>query len=486
VADLLDHWDIFADKGGIYIPESVADQLGVTPRRGDQPGDTLIVAGRELELLDTFDPGRFDSVIKDMEGVVLTPLDTGSLDREQRRQINVRDVNVMASEMSSGVGMEDTSALPRHSSAAGCILPASLLADLQLGSLRSIATDAADYDQAQDLARKVSRLIAQPVYYGQKGQPVAVIASTPMAPSAPKSIIIPLLIGGLMIFNTMLSSIAERRREVYIYTSIGLAPLHVAVLFLAEAVTYGLMGSVFGYVVGQGVATLLGSMDLLGGLTLNYSGTHAIAVMLMVMTVVILSSLVPAYLAGKLAAPSNEMSWKVPEPVNDVITDELPFTVTGKTAPGVLMYLYEYLDIHAEGSVGHFSTEAVNVFQSAGEGIETFGVEATVWLAPYDMGVRQHVRLTLHPTDDEGVLGMQAALRRESGQSGGFHQLNRKFLGDLRRQLLGWRRLRTRRVLEYMKDGEKLLAEAADQARDEQASDPDPTETEADDREEQA
>jgi hypothetical protein len=241
----------------------------------------------------------------------------------------------------------------------------------------------------------------------------------------------------------------------------------VAVLFLAEAVTYGLMGSVFGYVVGQGIATLLGNLDLLGGLTLNYSGTHAIAVMLMVMAVVILSSLVPAYLAGRLAAPSNEMSWKVPEPVDDTITDELPFTVTGRGAHGVLMYLYEYFDIHAEGAVGHFSTDDLRIFCQDDHGLERSGVEATVWLAPYDLGVRQQVRLTLHPTEEEEVYGMEARLIRGSGQLGSFHQLNRKFLGDLRKQMLGWRRLRTRRVMQYIKEGEELLEEAA-QARAEQ------------------
>jgi hypothetical protein len=463
---LLDHWDVFADTGGIYLPVAVAEQMDLRPRSEQGPGDILVFAGKDLELLGTFDPGVFDETVRDMENVMLTPLDTAGVDRQRRALINQRDVDVMAGEMASGVGLEDSSSLPRHSSRACCIVPAEIMSQLEVGALQSLAAGTKDFTSAQDLARRLSGLVAQPVYYGQKGQPVSVIASTPMAPSAPKSILVPLLIGGLMIFNTMLSSIAERKREVYIYTSIGLAPLHVAVLFLAEAVTYGLMGSVFGYVAGQAVATVLGDLGLLGGLTLNYSGTHAIAVMLMVMAVVILSSLVPAYLAGKLAAPSNEMSWKVPEPVHDTITDELPFTVTGRGAHGVLMYLFEYFDIHKEGAVGHFSTDDLRVFGGDETGPERSGVEATVWLAPYDLGVRQHVRLTLHPTDEEEVFAMEAQLIRGSGQLGSFHQLNRKFLGDLRKQMLGWRRLSTRRVMQYIKEGEQLLEEAAEAQAD--------------------
>ena len=71
---------------------------------------------------------------------------------------------------------------------------------------------------------------------------------------------IPLLIAGFIIFNTMLSSLAERKREIYIYTSLGLAPLHIGVLFLSEAITYGLLGSIFGYITGQGVATLFSAL----------------------------------------------------------------------------------------------------------------------------------------------------------------------------------------------------------------------------------
>ena len=46
-------------------------------------------------------------------------------------------------------------------------------------------------------------------------------------------------------------------------------------LFVAEALTYGLIGAVFGYIIGQGVGTLLLHLGWLGNVTLNYSGTSA-------------------------------------------------------------------------------------------------------------------------------------------------------------------------------------------------------------------
>ncbi|MHC4201479.1 MAG: ABC transporter permease, partial [Planctomycetota bacterium] len=321
------------------------------------------------------------------------------------------------------------------------------------------------------------------IYFGAP-EGVRVTAATVLLPRGPKGLLIPLVIGGLIIFNTMLGSIAERKREIHIYTSLGLAPLHVGVLFLAEAVTYGLMGSIFGYVAGQAVATGLCELGILGDITLNYSGTLAILTMGLVILVVVLSSLVPAYLAGKLAVPSTDMRWSVPRPAvegtDDVIRDTLPFTVTERTAGGVLAFLYEYLDAHRIGAIGNFSTDElsslgdwgrVSVSEAAadgraaaapdaggGGGGERMGIEATVWLAPYDLGVRQRVRITIRPTGDPEVLELDLQLTRGSGQVRSWWKLNRVFLADLRRQLLGWRNLRPERMLAYIAEAGSNLA----------------------------
>jgi hypothetical protein len=263
----------------------------------------------------------------------------------------------------------------------------------------------------------------------------------------------------------MLSSIAERRRDIYVYTSLGLAPLHIGILFLAEAATYGLMGSIFGYVAGQGLATLMSHLGWMGGLTLNYSGTQALTVMGCVLAVVILSSLVPAYRGGRVAAPSNVRTWRVPDPQGDVIRDQLPFTVTPAAAPGMVHFMWEYLDAHREGSIGHCTVSDLRAETARTDGVELPGLAMTAWLAPYDLGVRQEVRIRTRLTDDEDVLALDVELRRGAGQSRTWWKLNRRFLGDLRRQLLGWRNLKPRRVLRHIEDGRKLIGTSTDHAR---------------------
>jgi len=183
-----------------------------------------------------------------------------------------------------------------------------------------------------------------------------VTASNLASVSGAGQVAIPLAIAGLIIFNTMMGSIAERKREIHVYTSLGLAPAHVGALFLAEALTYGLIGTVFGYVIGQGVGTLLLKLGWLGGVTLDYSGSSAIASMGLILLIVLISAIVPARLASKLAAPSIDRTWKVPEPHDGRIITSLPFTINRTAADGVLAYLREFFNDHRGGTIGKFSS----------------------------------------------------------------------------------------------------------------------------------
>src|SRR5213076_728247 len=100
-----------------------------------------------------------------------------------------------------------------------------------------------------DLARR----FAVALYAGYSDGVRMVTASNLTSVSGAGEVAVPLAIAAMIIFNTMMGSIAERRREIHVYTSLGLAPLHVGALFVAEAMTYGLIGSVFGYIIGQGL-----------------------------------------------------------------------------------------------------------------------------------------------------------------------------------------------------------------------------------------
>ncbi|CAN5614091.1 hypothetical protein BH10PLA1_BH10PLA1_02430 [soil metagenome] len=271
---------------------------------------------------------------------------------------------------------------------------------------------------------------------------------------------VPLAIAGLIIFNTMMGSIAERRREIHIYTSLGLAPFHVGALFVAEAMTYGLIGVVFGYVIGQGVGTAMSKLGWLGSVTLNYSGTSAMITMGLLLLIVLLSALVPARLASKIAAPSIERSWKVPLPKGDEILAVLPFTINQTAADGALAYLADFFDAHREGSIGKFSAGKVDAFVIPDDaGHPSRGIKTIVWLTPFDLGVRQHLMLLIHPGSFPDVYEVQVVLQRLSGSDSNWYRMNRTFLTELRKQFLQWRSLSPQRQLEYVEQSKTLFTQ---------------------------
>jgi hypothetical protein len=448
---LLPDWERFRDGNGCYLTEQTARDLGV------KPGDSLSYMGRNLALLGVFNATKFDNEVFDLDGQSLMPLNFAAISTDQRTVLQNSATNMLVneSEKTSG-GFAKASEFPHLSSAAIAIVHTSTIENLSNGTLQSIAIGTPTAQAAEALARDLADRLSYPIYYGI-GSDVRILTSTPLLPQGPKSLAVPLIIACLIIFNTMLSAVAERKREIHIYTSLGLAPLHIGMLFLAEAITYSLMGSIFGYVVGQGVATFLTKMGWMGGIVLNYSGTQAIATMFMVLGVVILSSLVPAYMAGRMAVPSTDRSWHVPKPENDLITDILPFTFTGQVTNGMLNYLYEFMEAHREGSIGHFSTDNLKLFTSRVGEREFLGLTTTVWLEPFDLSVRQDVTMSVQAAADEDVYELKVEIRRSSGQAHSWWKLNKVFMSVLRKQLLGWRNIKVERIVQHMQDGERLL-----------------------------
>ena len=71
-------------------------------------------------------------------------------------------------------------------------------------------------------------------------------ASDALSYSGVPNIIIPILISVLIVLNTMIGSVYERKREIGVYTSVGLAPSHVSFLFIAESLAIAVLIVVLG------------------------------------------------------------------------------------------------------------------------------------------------------------------------------------------------------------------------------------------------
>ena len=67
-------------------------------------------------------------------------------------------------------------------------------------------------------------------------------------------------------------------------------------------------------------------------------------------------------------------------------------------------------------------------------------LRSKVWLAPFDFGIMQRVDIQFCPARDNHVyLEIKISILRESGEEGQWRRINKRFIHELRKQLLIWR-----------------------------------------------
>jgi hypothetical protein len=292
-------------------------------------------------------------------------------------------------------------------------------------------------------------------------------ASDSISYSGVPNIIIPLAISVFIVLNTMIGSVYERKREIGIYTSVGLAPLHVSFLFIAEALAFAVLSVVFGYLVAQTTAKLFAETALWAGITVNYSSLSGVAAIVLVIAVVLVSVLYPAKVAGEIAIPDVNRSWTLPPAKGNTIEMVFPFLMTYLEHASVGGFIYDYFESYRDVSHGRFSTADVDMAficadrpslsdpasdcrAAACETVECLHLKSRVWLAPFDFGIMQRVDLMFEPsTDEPGFLEIRVRLTRESGESNAWHRINKSFLHTIRRQLLIWRSLDESTKIQY-------------------------------------
>ncbi|KKM75564.1 hypothetical protein LCGC14_1389000 [marine sediment metagenome] len=281
-----------------------------------------------------------------------------------------------------------------------------------------------------------------PTYLGSRGGVHRLFFTSLTETSGWRDMIIPVVLGGLIIFATMLGSVSDREKEIYAFSALGLAPPHVAGLFFAEACVYAVVGGMGGYLLGQVVShslNFVAQMQWFGSFTpptMNYSSTNAIVTVMAVMVTVMISTVYPAIKASRSANPGIQRSWQIGKPDGDVYDIVFPFTVSAYDITGVVSFLEEHFRNFSDTALGVFATDSVSIFKQSDDKL---GMRAQVTLAPFDLGVSQKFALLARPSEIEGIEEIRILLRRISGTKGDWQRANRVFINELRKQLLIWR-----------------------------------------------
>ena len=426
-----------ATEASCLLPLPLAEALGLDA--GDLGRAQVQVMGKELTVIGLFDPEVFNG-IRDLDDGPLTPVDFElSQTAGSTFQINQSAATATtASQYRPYVHILPDNVL---------IAPYEVVRQMG-GRLRSVAVAFDHTGATQALLEDFLLRVAVSLFVGLRQEETATIgvwAYSSIGATAIKGLgvlIVPMLIAAFIILNTMLGTVYERLKDIGIYAAVGLAPSHIALLFIAEACSYAVLGITLGYLGGQGTGLVLNYWGMLGGLNLNYSSLAAVFSALIVMVVVLLSTLYPARVAARTAVPDLVRRWQPEPPVGAEWEFRFPFLVSAAEAKGLCGFLLDYLASYGEASIGSFYTEGTLLQSFATPQGTAYALEARVWLAPLDLGVSQHAVLCVRPEDQADIYGLVFYLRCLSGDNDSWRRANRSFLQAIRKELLIWNTLK--------------------------------------------
>ena len=437
------------DDKAVILPDSLAALVGIGA--ADVGAATIALYGEEYQVIGLFDSAALKEVV-DLDGERLTPVDTvkdaGLITRESTE--DPRALAATAVETFNHLEVVNTLFLPYQRVRA------------MDGRLRSIAIAAAADDPAfiQRVESFMSR-VALTLFVGQGDRVVAYSSIGSTEISGAGQLLVPVIIAALIVLNTMMGAVYERVREIGIYSVVGLAPSHIGLLFLAESTVFATFGAVVGYALGQIAHLFVLHYGLLAGLTLNYSSLSAVWATVVVIGTVYLSTLYPARMAANMAVPDVTRQWQFPPPVGDHWHFDFPFTVGGAEVPSMYAYLKSVFAAYGEGSIGDFIARDIELSIAADGPEPSYAIAMRTWLAPYDLGISQQVRLQATPTGEHHIYKIETHLERLSGDVASWQRMNRKFLNVLRKRFLVWRTLAPGIRQGYRDEVEKAFAAAS-------------------------
>ena len=441
-------WFLPDERMACLLPTELAERLGVTP--DDVGHATIQVLGTSYTVIGLLDSERLDA-FRDMDDESVMP--TSFAMTQQLSQTMEEDFYM--STMKSAEHLLSRNVL---------ILPYQQTLDLN-GSTRSVAISGfADAEAFQDAVESFMSRVVLAIFVG-KDDGVKIYSSLgTTSVSGLSNLIIPILIAAFLVLNTMMGAVFERFREIGVYSAVGLAPNHVAALFLAEAAVFATLGAVLGYLIGQLLTLTLSSFDLLGGLSLNYSSLSAVYSTLVVMAVVFLSTLYPAKKAADMTVEDVTRRWEPPLPEGDDWHFEFPFTVAGLEALPLSAYLAHIFRTHEDSSSEDFVSDQTDLAHSNGADHATYHVKTITWLAPYDLAISQDVTLEAEPISDEkeNLYRILVHLHRRSGDWAQWQTINRRFFSVLRKRFLVWRTLPQHVKDDYRKVGNEEMKKYSD------------------------
>ncbi|MEW6218309.1 MAG: ABC transporter permease [Thermodesulfobacteriota bacterium] len=441
-------WLKEGEMDALLLPAPLAQALGIDP--AEPQAAPVEMWGRPFRVVGCFAPELLERR-PDLDGESLTPV---IFPGEAAMEMTEAEMEALE----SGEEVRAFHSRCQHVPAEETVIASAGFLLAAGGHLKGLAARPPDGTDLAALAHEMADRFGLALFTGEPQGTFLYHASDTLGYSGVPNIVVPVLIAIFIVLNTMISSVFERRREIGIYTSVGLAPSHVGFLFIAEALALAILSVVIGYLLAQTSARLFAGTPLWAGITVNYSSLSGVAAMLLVMAVVLVSALYPARVAAAIAIPDVNRAWSLPPVTGNELAITLPFLMRLAEHESIGGFIYSYLMAHRDVSHGLFSTGELEITQICPERLSAepgaacvratcphpacLHLHARVWLAPFDFGIMQRVDVQFCPAAEaEGYLEIRVRLVREAGEANVWLRMNRAFLHALRKELLVWRSL---------------------------------------------
>jgi hypothetical protein len=448
---------ILAERASVILPDVAAATLGITPEHIlDEAGNRRPES--ELPLVR----------MSNRDWRVIGILDTGHANRI--RDINGRSL-AMVDYLRSGFSPAVSGELEQEGESIHmnwtqlAIVPFAARNDVG-ARLRSVALRFPDDLDDERFFRDVAMRINTPFFAASAGEVSFVVPRQQVDMAGLALVILPVILCILIVMNTMLGTVEERKGEVGMLGAIGLSPRQISFLMFSESTVFSILGIVLGTFGGLFFANVVQGLnardiEFLSGLSFNFTSLLSMLLATGTGLVVLMATLIPARQAAALAAPSGMATWELPPPEDDgTIRFDLPFTLTRGNAVGMAAFFRQFLINHTESTSEGFNCRDIAFTQEFDEtGKPNLILSCDMWLTPYDLDVAQHFRMRLYPGGTEGVFIVRLVLTRFSGSEDNWQRTCYNFLNLVRQQFLFWRNLAPEMRTHFIQQGAQLLKE---------------------------
>jgi len=262
-------------------------------------------------------------------------------------------------------------------------------------------------------------------------------------------LLIPLVIGTLIIANTMLGGIYERRKDIFTFSVVGLSLTQIFFMFMAEAIVYGTIGAFLGYLVAMSVAFL--SSYFQWGVVFNFTSGYVILALAIAMLAILVAMSLPFLSVAQIATPSLERKWKVPAPKGDHWDVRFPFLIAEEEFNGFLLFMKEYIENQSGDVLGIYNLRSIEVKTvEVPSGGQERALRALMDLLPPELGISQEVLVAGTWDPQRTRYSLHVVTNRISGTPADWMRRNTLVLNLLRKRFLLWKSLTPKEKSAYL------------------------------------